>query len=60
MLNCYEDGEDLIKKMSDYGNHRRFTLRCFKTGITPVSCKLKNTIETPSSYEIIKKAENSY
>ena len=43
--------------MADFGNHRRFTLKCLVIGITQVSCKLKNTIRTPRSYEIIKKVE---
>ena len=38
-------------------NHRRFTLKCIKTGITPVSCKLKNPIKTRKSYDIFHKAE---
>ena len=38
--------EDLVRKMLDFGNHRRFTIRCLKTGITPVSYKRKNTIRT--------------
>ena len=33
--------ESITKKMADYRNHRRFTLKCIKTSITPVSCKLK-------------------
>ena len=34
--------ENIVKKMMDFRNHRRFTLRYIKVGITPVSCKLKN------------------
>ena len=33
--------ENTIKKMKDFRNHRRFTLRCIKVTSTPVSCKLK-------------------
>ena len=33
--------EDLVTNMVDFGKHRRYTLRHLKTGITPVSCKLK-------------------
>ena len=50
--------EDLVKKMADFGNHQRFTLRSLKTGINPISYKLKKTVRTPRSYEIFKKAEN--
>ena len=49
--------EITIKKMVDYRNHRRFMLKCIKSGITPVSCKLKNPLKTKRSYEIIHKAE---
>ena len=49
--------EITIKKMADYRNHRRFTLRCIKASITPVSCKLKNPLKTKESYNIIHKVE---
>ena len=41
----------------DYRNHRRFTLKCIKASITPVSCKLKNPLQSKKSYDIIHKAE---
>ena len=43
--------------MVAYRNHRRFTLKCIKASITPVSCKVKNPLKTNISYEIIHKAE---
>ena len=43
--------------MADFGNYRRFTLRCFEQGIALISIKLKNTIITSKTYEIIRKAE---
>ena len=49
--------EFTIKKMADYRNHRRFTLICIKVSLTPVSCKLRNPLETNKSYNIIHKAE---
>ena len=49
--------EFTIKKMADYRNHRKFTLRCIKASLTPVSCKLKNPLKTNKSYNIIHKAE---
>ena len=49
--------EIVVKKMVEYTNHRRFTLRCIKVGNTPVSCKLKNPINSRKSYHIIHKAE---
>ena len=49
--------EITVNKIKDYRNHRRFTLKCIKASITPVSCKLKNPLWTKRSYEIIHKAE---
>ena len=45
--------------MADYRNHRRFTCKCIKASITPVSCKLKNPLSYKSSrsYQIIHKAK---
>ena len=43
---------------ADYRNHRRFTLRRIKVGITPVSCNLKIPFNSRKSYHIIYKAEN--
>ena len=31
-----------VKKMVDHRNHRRFTFRCIRAGITPLSCKIRN------------------
>ena len=49
--------EDLVKKIADFGRHRRFTLRCLKIGIILASLKLKNNIRTPRSFEMIRWAE---
>ena len=43
--------------MADHRNHRRFTLKCIKVGITPVSCRIRNPLETNKIYEIIHKLE---
>ena len=50
--------EIIFKKMADYRNHRRFTLKYIKASITPISCKLKNPLSYKSSrsYKIIHKA----
>ena len=40
-IRIFRNWEITTKKMADYRNHRRFTLRCIKASITPVSCKLK-------------------
>ena len=55
-VNSIRKWEITVKKMADYRNHRRFTLRCIKASITPVSCKLKNPLSS-KSYHIIHKAE---
>ena len=43
MLYYYANGKT-VKKMVDFHNQRRFTFRCIKTGVTPVSCSLKNAM----------------
>ena len=47
----------IVKKMADNRNHRGFTLRCIKAGITPVSCKIRNPLNSSRSYQIIHKAK---
>ena len=49
--------EDLVKKVTDFVNTRRFTLRYSKSGVTPVSLGLKNNIRTPRSFAIIRAGE---
>ena len=55
--------EIITKKMADYRNHRRFTLKCIKASITAVSCKLKvppllDLVKVIKSYTKLK--NNSY
>ena len=45
------------KKMADFQNHRRFTIKCLKNNIIPVSIKLKTSIFTRKASEIIRRAE---
>ena len=45
-LAIFRKWENLNMKICNYQNHRRFSLRCLGSGITPVSLKLKNTIRT--------------
>ena len=45
--------------MADCSNHRRFTLRCLREDIIPVSIRLKNSIKTPKGHHIIRKAERA-
>ena len=45
------------KKMANYKNHRRFSIKCLKREIIPVSIKLKTSIHTRKASEIIRRAE---
>ena len=45
------------QKMVNFRNHRRVTLKCIKTSITLVNCKLKNSLKSGRSYNIIPKTE---
>ena len=56
-VRSFRKWEIIVKKMVDYRNHRRFTLKCIKASITPVSCKLKSPLKSKRSYDIIHKAE---
>ena len=47
------------KKMADFANHRRFTLRCLAEDLVPVSICLEQNIKTPRGLQIIKKAERA-
>ena len=51
--------EKMENKMVDFSNHKRFTLRCLKEDIIPVSIRLKSSIKTPKSHHIIRKAERA-
>ena len=48
---------NLEKKMADYGNHCRFTIKCLKTEVIPVSIRLKTNIKTSKGLQIIRRAE---
>ena len=43
--------------MADFCNDRRFSLRCLKIDVIPVSIRLKTNIRTVRGLEIIRKAE---
>ena len=45
------------KKMANYRNNRRFSIKCLKQEVIPVSIKLKTTIYTTKASEIIRRAE---
>ena len=41
--------EHLVRKVTDFSNHRRFSLMCLTAGITPVSVTLINTVSILTS-----------
>ena len=43
--------------MADFRNHRRFTIKCLKKNIIPVSIRLKTNIKTSKGLDIIRRAE---
>ena len=49
--------KQLEKKIANFKNHRRFTLRCLSQKITPNSLKLKSNIKTSRGKRILEKAE---
>ena len=51
--------EFTIKIMADYRNHRTFRLSCIEVRVTPVSCRIRNTLHVKKAkhYHIIQKAE---
>ena len=49
--------EQLEKKMANFRNHRRFTLRFMSQKITPNSLKLKSSIKTPGGRQVLQRAE---
>ena len=56
-VTIFRDWEQHVKKLSDFKNHRRFTLRCLSQKITPVSLRLKRNIKTDRGIKIIETAE---
>ena len=51
--------EKLECKMADFKNHRRFSLRCLKQDIIPVSIRMKTNVTTPRRLYIMKRAEKA-
>ena len=49
--------KQLEKKIANFKNHRRFTLRCLSQKITPNSLKLRSNIKTSRGKRILEKAE---
>ena len=51
--------EKIEKKMADFANHRRVTLRCLKEDLVLVSICLPKNIGTPKGFQIIRRAEKA-
>ena len=49
--------EKLEKKMANFRNHWRFTIKCLKNNLVPVSVRLKTNIKKTKGLDIIRKAE---
>ena len=49
--------ERLEKKMANYRNHLRFTIRCLKNEVIPVSIRLKTNDKASKGLQIIRRAE---
>ena len=49
--------EKLEKQMAHFRNHWRFTIKCLKNYIAPVSVRLKTNIHTTKGLHIIRRAE---
>ena len=49
--------EKLEKKMANYRNHQRFTIKCLKKEVIPDSIRLKTNIKTSKGLQIIRRAE---
>ena len=45
--------------MADFKYHRRFSLRCLKQDVIPVSIRMKTNVKTPRGLYIVKKAEEA-
>ena len=43
--------------MADYRNDLRFTIKCLKNEVIPVSMRLKTNVKTLRDLQIIRKAE---
>ena len=51
--------ERIEGKMSDFKNHRWFSLRYLSNDVILVSIRLKSNIKTPKGQEIIRRAEKA-
>ena len=58
-VKIFHQWEKYEKKMANFTNHRRFTSRCLKEDLVPVSICLTKNIKTPKGLQIIRKAEKA-
>ena len=58
-VDTFRRWEKIKKKMADFSNHQRFSLRCLSLDLIPVSIRLRSTIKTPKGRQIIKKVERA-
>ena len=56
-LNSVRDLESTSRKIADFRNHLRFSLRCLKVSVTPVSLRLKTPMRSFNANRIIFNAE---
>ena len=52
-------GRFLMAVPMDFDNHRRFTPRCLKEDLVPVSIRPTKNIRTPKSFQIIRRAQKA-
>ena len=58
-IGIFRNWEKWEVKVSDFKNHRRFSLRCLSQGVTPVSLRLKNLLRTQKGEGIIKRGRET-
>ena len=56
-ISLLQQWEKIEKKMANYRNHQRFSIKCLKNEIIPVIVKLKTNIHTAKGLQIIQRAE---
>ena len=58
-VKLFQQWEKLEYKMANFQNHRRFSLRCLKQEVIPVSIRMKTNVKTPRGLYIVKRAEKA-
>ena len=54
-VDMFRQWEKIEKKMADFSNHRRFSLRCLSLDLIPVSIRLRSTIKTPKEDRLLRR-----